>query len=441
MENLNSMEALVELIHAHKKTLQDGIDAVDAEQRQENADIRDSVDRLTTSFAEFKQLLCSHFPQASAKLAPVDKDVVAQLLNTEVSRKQAVEVYGWKWVLEMENKQLLPLSAYQDREFLNELVNRRNKSSGMPATPIPPGTTASAALLASAKLSPVSHLAVNKAASDALTALTTGSSFSAALANRNIKFELPKPSKFSRIDADSDIHAWLVRIHEYLAVTGADPSVWVIFAASYLDKSPLDLWESRKAQLASQPGVLYSWDAFKEWCIKSFSVHNHERHAISKLQTLHQTGSVAAYKAAHNVLAARTNLPMQLRILWWEQGLKEHIRSKVKVDPKTHQEYTDIDKAQSAACALDGHLSPTVAPATDTDDDGDVNHEIDEELPAPKRPCFTHSTREHRRCFNCGRFGHIAVACPDGDQDNEAPATNDDEANRYPSTVANGEQP
>ena len=139
----------------------------------------------------------------------------------------------------------------------------------------------------------------------------------------------------------------------------------MVFAGNYLDKSPLNLWEARKAQLASQPNVLYSWDSFKEWCVKSFSMHNYERHALSLLEKLCQTGSVAEYKAEHNVLAAKTDLPMQLRIHWWEKGLKEHIRSQVKVDPETHQEYTDIDKAQSAACALDAHLeSSSVAAAS-----------------------------------------------------------------------------
>ena len=109
--------------------------------------------------------------------------------------------------------------------------------------------------------------------------------------------------------------------------------------------------------------MLQSWDSFKEWCIKSFSMHNHERHALSLLEKLSQTGSVTEYKAAHNVLAAKTDLPMQLRIHWWEKGLKEHIQS--QVDPETHQEYTDIDKAQSAACALDAHLeSSSVAAAS-----------------------------------------------------------------------------
>ena len=362
-----SMEAISASLQASKAKLQEQITDIqnsEAEQRQDAADMRDSLDKLSAGFEEFRQLMRSALPQLPRAAGPTDKELVAELLNTKQSRKKAVEDFGWGWALDMEQKNLIPLPAYQDRDFRQELMSQQAKAaSGMPIPPAVPASNQSAGLLASANLAPVSPAAVSKAASDALPALTTNSPFSAALAGKHIKFEMPKPSKFSRIAADSDIRAWLVRIHEYLTITGVDPSVWVVFAGSYLDKSPLNLWESRKAQLALQPDVLYSWESFKEWCIKSFSVHNHEMHAISQLEALTQTGSVANYKADHNVLAAKLNLPMQLRIYWWQKGLKEHIRAQVKVDPETHQEYTDIDKAQSAACALDAHIDASSAAA------------------------------------------------------------------------------
>ena len=181
---------------------------------------------------------------------------------------------------------------------------------------------------------------------------TAGTSFpfAAALPGKHVKIDLPKPSKFSRIAVDSDIRAWLLRMQEYLTISGVEPNVWVVFANNYLDKAPLQLWEARETPMPGQPGALYSWDNFRDWCISSFSVHNHERHAIAQLEKLRQAGTVAEYKAAHDVLAAQTNLPMQMRILWWERGLKDEIRTMCLVDPFTHTEYIDIKKAQSAAC-------------------------------------------------------------------------------------------
>ena len=204
---------------------------------------------------------------------------------------------------------------------------------------------------------------LGKAASDSLPGSVTAPStasialpFSATIPGKHVKIDLPKPSKFSRIAVDSDIRAWLLRMHECLTISGIEPSVWVVFASNYLDKAPSQLWEARKTQLSSQPEVLYSWDNFREWCLSSFSVHDHETHAISQLEKLRQTGSVVEYKVAHDVLAAHTTLPMKLRLFWWERGLKDEIRVMCSLDPLTHKQYADIEAAQNAACACDAHL-------------------------------------------------------------------------------------
>ena len=75
------------------------------------------------------------------------------------------------------------------------------------------------------------------------------------------------------------------------------------------------------------------------------------------MMSLRQTGTVAEYKAAHDVLAAQTELPMMQRLIYWEQGLKPEIRDECKFDPVTHTSYMDIAKAQSAAIAIDSHLT------------------------------------------------------------------------------------
>ena len=166
-------------------------------------------------------------------------------------------------------------------------------------------------------------------------------------------------------------------------------------------------------------------------------MHNHEKHALQQLEKLRQTGSVAEYKAAHDVLAAQTALPVQLRISWWERGLKDEIRAMCSIDPLAHKEYTDIEEAQLAACACDAHL--TSASAATTVDDADTD---DEELLASKRPCYANNRREHRRCYRCNRFGHIANACPwkDNLQGDEAPTNEQLDDNTNSQDPANGEQ-
>ena len=245
----------------------------------------------------------------------------------------------------------------------------QTKLSGIagPSDSALPTASTVADLLASV-IRPASVL--GKAASDSLPGSITAPStpgtafpFSAAVAGKHVKVDLPKPNKFSRIAVDSDIRAWLLRMHECLTISGIEPSVWVVFASNYLDKAPLRLWEACKTQLSNQPEVLYSWDNFREWCLSSLSVHDHETHAISQLEKLHQTGSVAKCKAAHDVLAAQTALPMKLRLFWWERGLKDEIRVMCSLDPLTHKQYADIEAAQNAACACDAHLKSASVPA------------------------------------------------------------------------------
>ena len=212
-----------------------------------------------------------------------------------------------------------PADALKDDQFMAQYYQLR--LSGIAGPSDSPLSTAStiADLLASV-VRPATVL--GKAASDSLPGSiaapptsSTAFPFSTAIAGKHVKVDLPKPSKFSRIAVDSDIRAWLLRMHDHLTISGIEPSVWVVFASNYLDKAPLQLWEARKTQLSNQPELLYFWDNFREWCLSSFSVHDHETHAISQLEKLRQTDSVAEYKAAHDVLAAQTTLLSRLQFI------------------------------------------------------------------------------------------------------------------------------
>ena len=99
-----------------------------------------------------------------------------------------------------------------------------------------------------------------------------------------------------------------------------------------------------KDELSIRPEVLYTRDNFREWSLFSFGVYDRERHALEQLENLCQIGSIVEYKAVHDVLVAQTTLPMQLRIMWWERGLKDEMCAMRLVDPFTHKEYTDIGR-------------------------------------------------------------------------------------------------
>ena len=153
-----------------------------------------------------------------------------------------------------------PADALKDDQFMAQYYQLR--LSGIAGPSDSPLSTAStiADLLASV-VRPA--IVLGKAASDSLPGSiaapptsSTAFPFSTAIAGKHVKVDLPKPSKFSRIAVDSDIRAWLLRMHDYLTISGIEPSVWVVFASNYLDKAPLQLWEARKTQLSNQPELL-----------------------------------------------------------------------------------------------------------------------------------------------------------------------------------------
>ena len=115
--------------------------------------------------------------------------------------------------------QLWPASALHDDDFLMQYLDL--KKSGLASLP---SATATADLLASAN----HHVSIGKAVSESVPDVPTPSTagtpfpFAAALAGRHAKVELPKPSKFSRIAVDSDVRAWLRRMHEYLTISGVE---------------------------------------------------------------------------------------------------------------------------------------------------------------------------------------------------------------------------
>ncbi|KAA6424326.1 MAG: hypothetical protein FRX49_05538 [Trebouxia sp. A1-2] len=82
----------------------------------------------------------------------------------------------------------------------------------------------------------------------------------------------------------------------------------------------------------------------------------------STLETAEQAGRCC--KRVWGRMEYLTISAIDLRIYWWERGLKPEIAAEIKVDPLTYKGYTDIEKAQQAACAYGAHYDPSPSAAS-----------------------------------------------------------------------------
>ena len=178
-------------------------------------------------------------------VGPTTVEAVAAALSDEDTAKESCEKFGDSWLLKILREGLLPASASQNVYLASKLAQQLISQQGMPQDPLPPLPPAGTSLPASSRGSPLP--------ASPFSAPAASFPFASALVGRHIKADLPKPSKFSRIAADSDIRAWLTRMHEYFTITGMEPAAWVVVASNFLDKAPLQLWEARKLQYASTP--------------------------------------------------------------------------------------------------------------------------------------------------------------------------------------------
>ena len=220
-----------------------------AEQQTFNRDLMTAMTELKQSVAALRTAQDGRPP------GPTDSDGVAEALRDPAARREATRTFGIQWL--MDTKEMWPADTLKDDEFMFQYYQLKHSGTASPSDTPLPSASANADLLAS-----VPHPAsvLGKAASDSLhgsvpTPSTAGTAFpfSAAIAGKHVKVDLPKPSKLSCIAIDSDIRAWLLRMNKYLTISGIEPNVWVVFASNYLDKAPLQLWEARKTQLSGQP--------------------------------------------------------------------------------------------------------------------------------------------------------------------------------------------
>ena len=338
------------------------------------------VSKLDQAVTELKSASATTARPAYQK-GPEDESEVMQALADTDSINNAIKTYGPIWLMKFRKFWPLAASGHAEvRKIWEDSENNKLGTSYPPTHPaLLPGPdrlggaypphllldadpSAFANAIGSTASLPAASIEAGRVPSDAAPGIPITPSavsslpFAAALtAGRHIKFEFNKPDRFSKMHADFDISAYLSRLEEYFTLAGVEPAAWGAIAATFLTSTPQNLWDAHKVQAAAEGKAadLYAWEPFKAWFTKTFAVRDLAKTAFSKLLVLHQTVSVADYKAQFDVLAAQAKVAIHLRMPMWERGLKPDIKEGVTIDPSTHTEYTDIDKAQQAALQVD----------------------------------------------------------------------------------------
>ena len=152
--------------------------------------------------------------------------------------------------------------------------------------------------------------------------------------------------------------------------------------------------------------------------IDSFCLYDYKQRAVEQLHELCQTGSVADYKAEFDALNAQTSLPMEARMFFWNCGLKPHIMAACTLDPATQTSFRDIAGAQKAALAMDSVHRKSLGSKDGLDYSQGADKDPDAadsngEHTHPASADDVHRSSRKRKCFKCGKPGHIAANCPE----------------------------
>ena len=165
--------------------------------------------------------------------------------------------------------------------------------------------------------------------------------------------------------------SWLKHVAKVCRLSGYGVDAWSTFASTLLDGIPRELFDAAESVAESQ-GLAHvqaflDWDNFTTWCTVNLNVADHVDQARSAIASLQQTGTVAAYKSAFNILLARLgadNASAGQHVFWWNQGLKPFLATVTAINPLTLDRFTVLADAQRAAVAVESARMPTSAAAS-----------------------------------------------------------------------------
>ena len=227
-------------------------------------------------------------------------------------------------------------------------------------------------------------------------------------------------AKVKSLEVNDDVTAWLVQLESLFSNAEFAKAAWIDLACASKNKIPKHCWTASE-QIVLDSAIrdrVQPWARFKGWCKSLFDVKGLARYQLSNLK---QTSTVAGYKAEFSKLIANADLPAEEALSCWITGLQADIQALSRDLAECCDSHNaSLEVYQTAAAAVDKleQINEVVADCACCGKSKSCKAYKRARAVACKRTrtgqAKAHKPRaksRNRKCFKCGKSGHIAKNC------------------------------
>ena len=242
-------------------------------------------------------------------------------------------------------------------------------------------------------------------------------------------------AKVKTLEVNGDVTAWLDQLENVFSNAEFAEAAWIDLACASMDTIPKDCWTAREQVVldSATRDHVRPWDRFKDWCKSHLDAKGLARYQLGVLK---QTSTVAGYKADFSKLLANADLPAEEAVSCWITGLRADIHTlsqdlaecfdsrdaslevyqtaaaAVEANPKLEQ--TNEFAAQSACSGKSKRRKAYKRARAAACKRKSTGQCLKTNTQGPKQHAKANKPKANsckRKCFKCGKPGHIAKSC------------------------------